>query len=339
MNEDHAIRTVPQAEDIETEAAEWLMVISREEQTDEDVEAFYRWYDANERHRAAFNRVRGVWAAFGKLGALDAIAGETPPPERSAIVSRRTGLALAASLAAVAIGGGVIVTLNPFGASHYETALGESREIDLPDGSTVQLNTASGIEVAFSRRARTVRLLAGEAHFIVAKDASRPFTVEAAGGEVIAVGTAFTVRLHAGDAMEVTVEEGRVALAPAAETEKGSAAAPEITPLSAGERAEIRGKVEAVEKVSVLEIERRLAWRDGLLIYDGQSLADVVSDVVRYTDIKIEIADVDIGAQSVSGRFRVGQWNDLFRALELNLNVKVERLGAKHVRLASADAI
>ena len=93
-----------------------------------------------------------------------------------------------------------------------ETAVGEQRTVTLPDGSSVELNTASQVAIRYTARTRAVQLTRGEAHFTVASDRSRPFSVHAAGRVVTAVGTAFTVQLRR-DAVEVTVAEGRVRLA------------------------------------------------------------------------------------------------------------------------------
>lgn len=88
----------------------------------------------------------------------------------------------------------------------------------LPDGSWVDLNVGADIAVEFTAGgagARRVVLRRGEAHFTVAKDAARPFVVEAGGVAVRAVGTAFSVQ-RGGAGVEVLVTEGRVAVAPAA---------------------------------------------------------------------------------------------------------------------------
>src|SRR5690606_37574017 len=92
----------------------------------------------------------------------------------------------------------------------YNTRLGELKVAPLADGSVMTLNTASRVVVDFTETRRVVRLLEGESLFDVAKDASRPFLVEAGGTEVRAVGTSFTVR-RLGDApVQVLVREGVV---------------------------------------------------------------------------------------------------------------------------------
>jgi transmembrane sensor len=89
------------------------------------------------------------------------------------------------------------------------TGVGEFQKLALPDGSVVDLNTDSKVDVTFTPSERRVQLAHGEAHFSVAKDPARLFVVEAHGVAVVAVGTAFAVRLRS-ESVEVLVCEGRV---------------------------------------------------------------------------------------------------------------------------------
>ena len=108
----------------------------------------------------------------------------------------RPRLALGAALATCLL----LLVLVP-SASHlparlladYSTGPGGQRTVALPDGSVAILNTDSAIDVDYGRERRMVKLLYGEAHFEVAKDAQRPFQVLAVGGRTTAVGTAFAV--------------------------------------------------------------------------------------------------------------------------------------------------
>lgn len=95
----------------------------------------------------------------------------------------------------------------------YSTAVGQQRTLELPDGSTLYLNTNSQVKVEFSEAYRNIKLLQGEVHFEVTKDQSRPFRVYAGRGRVQAVGTAFTVLFQDNQDVDVVVSEGSVALA------------------------------------------------------------------------------------------------------------------------------
>src|SRR5690606_31765771 len=77
------------------------------------------------------------------------------------------------------------------------------------DGSIMTLNTLSRAKVRFDHKERIVYLESGEAHFEVAKNKDRPFSVYAEKGRITAVGTAFSVRIDE-ESVNVAVSEGSV---------------------------------------------------------------------------------------------------------------------------------
>lgn len=340
--EDNII-ALPSAEDIEAQAASWLTVMGREDVSSTDTTRFTLWLKKSERHRDAFRAVSALWDDLAILKELDDIAEamvEVPQTEKPSLFTRRraTLSALAASLIMAIVGGAVFQfnhNQNLVEKAVFTTAVGEQRTIRLSDGSTVQMNTDSHMEVDFSRAERLVRLLRGEAYFEVAKNRERPFLVYAAKSVVRAVGTAFIVRLQPNDAVEVTVEEGRVALVslstPLVEAPLS------IAELTAGQSAVFNEKVEHLAQILPAELSRKLAWRQGMLAYAGDPLADVIADISRYTDITIEIADPSLGTMPIGGYFRVGEIKALFDALEQTFGIEVDYVSKNHVRLAKSS--
>ena len=84
--------------------------------------------------------------------------------------------------------------------------VGEQKNITLADGSKLHLNTDSIVTVDFTENARNIVLLRGEAHFDVAHDTSRPFTVTAGNNTVTAVGTAFNMQYVDDQAFDLVVQ-------------------------------------------------------------------------------------------------------------------------------------
>jgi transmembrane sensor len=252
----------------------------------------------------------------------------------------------------------------------YATAVGQQTTIELPDGSQIILNTNSQIRVDYGDQYRRVHLLQGEALFTVATDSDRPFRVYAGSGRIQAVGTAFSVYLKGLD-VQVTVTEGRVALAsldlPLSKVSQpvtlaaGQRAgrAPNVTTdddpveslgtLAAGQVATIRGPeneagVDNAPTPKVIEsplppneIAKRLAWRDGILMFSGDRLEDVVKEVSRYTTVAIEIPEPDIRNMRIGGRFPVGETEVMLGALESNFNLRVTYLSHDRVIVTAAD--
>ncbi|MCZ6619525.1 MAG: FecR domain-containing protein, partial [Gammaproteobacteria bacterium] len=202
----------------------------------------------------------------------------------------------------------------------------------LPDGSEVRLNTNGRLEVNYSSATRALRLLQGEAFFQVAKDRELPFSVQAGGGLVVAMGTAFAIRLRAGHKVQVTVSEGRVTVAAKQLTDEPSDSVVEVV---AGQTVTFERAIESVETLDAPEIERRLSWRAGMLMFNGDSLESVVSEVSRYTATKIVISDPEIRQLKVGGYFRAGDTEVLLRTLADDFEIEVDRVATDLVYLRS----
>ncbi len=251
----------------------------------------------------------------------------------------------------------------------YATAIGQRETAKLADGSEVVLNTNSQIRVSYGGAYRQVHLLQGEALFIVAKNTERPFRVYAGSGRIEALGTAFSVYLN-GEDVNVTVTEGRVSLASlnlsrpkfappqssAAQGPKtsGSGAAFDdgsvetLGTLIAGQVATIRssvveaaagsiGSLEITAPVPPEELAAHLAWREGILMFSGDRLEDVINEVGRYTTVSIEIPNAAVRNMRIGGRFPVGETEVMLAALEANFNLRVTRVGHNRVVLSAAN--
>lgn len=217
----------------------------------------------------------------------------------------------------------------------YETAIGEQLSARLPDGSVVTLNTDTRLEVVYSDAERLITMQRGEANFRVATDQERPFRVLARGRMVQAVGTVFNV--HAGlDALEVTVSEGRVRVTSAPAISIDRADSPQSSERSsvelslmvtAGELAVLQDESEAVRRVDRAEIEARLAWQQGMLVFRGEPLERVLAEVSRYTTVKFTVADESIRTRRVGGYFRAGDIDSLLVALRESFDIETRRVG------------
>jgi len=257
----------------------------------------------------------------------------------------------------------------------YTTAVGEQKTALLADGSAILLNTNTRVEVNFSKGYRDVRLLQGEAEFTVAKNPDAPFRVYVGKERVQAIGTAFTVYLKDSE-VEVTVTEGQVALATLERAAQAQAQAQAplavedvssspvtqaaavaaansyvevLGTLRAGQRATMKNApalddtdtsiLSAVEKVETVEgdIAKSLSWRNGYLIFSGDSLEDVVREISRYTTIEVEFADARAKEIRVGGQFKVGETDAMLEVLQASFGLKVTRLGREHVLLSVAE--
>ena len=200
----------------------------------------------------------------------------------------------------------------------YRTQIGERRTVVLSDGSRVQLNTGSTIEVAMTRAARKIRLVRGEALFEVAHNKARPFLVDAGTAQLRAVGTAFNVRIR-DEVVELTVTEGVVAVTSGGKAVRGVAAAPHI---GAGGGAVIRPGAVAPTQLDQAEMRQRAAWREGVIELDGETLAQAVEEFNRYRAAPIILGDARLATIRVGGRFEVHEADKFILALETGFPIR-----------------
>lgn len=251
---------------------------------------------------------------------------------------RRAVRALAAGVALVWVGGGLLVGYTLTRDRLYTTEIGERRSITLTDGSTIDLNARSRIRVHFSKAERDVELLDGQALFEVAKDAARPFVVKSDGTWVRAVGTQFQVdRKSSG--ITVTVVEGRVMVL-AAGAEGGSGPRPLPTPRqvehSRADRADASGEstsLSAGEQVTVFDgvmaqpqranIAEATAWMQHRLIFDGSRLGDVVGEFNRYNSRQLVVEGGELQDLHISGVYASTDPASLIRFLKEQPGVQV----------------
>jgi transmembrane sensor len=287
-------------------------------------QAVFDWVAADPRHAVAFARMEAAWETSERLRA-------DPPPIESADPAAAGEFAIAAWFTRRRAIGGLIAASSAGVAATaswryvhnvqlYRTGVGERRVVVLNDGSRVELNTASAIEVALGRTVRNVRLVRGEALFQVAHDASRPFLVDAATARLRAVGTAFNVRIRE-NLVELTVTEGVVAV-----SHSGDASVSMQTPhIAAGAGAVIRGGAVAPTVLGGHALQQRTAWRDGVIELDGETLAQAVEEFNRYRVQPIVLGDPRLASLRVGGRFEVDEANEFLMALASSFPVETIR--------------
>ena len=232
-------------------------------------------------------------------------------------------MGFAAAVAAVFVSGVIAFLPEPVDPNLHTTAIGEQTSLPLPDGSLVTLNTQSTLRAEYSAEYRDIYLLQGEALFEVAKDPDRPFRVITEYAVIQAVGTQFNVRQQSGD-VTVTVVEGIVDVsAKASESLSGKVAnTPDIDPpiasgsntgpptgslkptrLTVGKQARVVSQSGEVAVVDAA-LDKATAWRERRLVFESQSLEEVIDEFNRYNDPPLLIDDEALKVLPISGVFR-----------------------------------
>lgn len=269
---------------------------------------FLRWRGQSPEHERAAREAEMLWDALPETRNAEEYRRRARRPRRW------LALAATACVAALAV---TIALPEPLAGlySDYATRTGERRMLELADGSRVWLNSGSALSVDFSPQQRRLRLHSGEALFEVAKDASRPFIVEAKGGEVRAVGTRFDVDSR-GPQVRVDVTEGVVQV-------NSAGSAP--VRLSAGERLSYR-EAAVPEPVQPLDLSSASAWQRGKLIFNQRPLGEVLDELERYVPGRIVLTDSALRQHKVSGVFDLKDPDALLKTLERLQPVKVTHM-------------
>jgi transmembrane sensor len=308
-------------------AARWTIRRDRGLSAAEAIE-FELWLAADPRHAAAMRRAGGAWTRLDRLPDSAAQAAHAEAARRRGFWRRTaaaTALAAAAALAFAAVRFFPRAAPAPTPAS----APAGPRSLVLADGSRVHLNAGAAITEEFSAAERRVRLVRGEAHFEVARNAARPFVVRAGSVAVRAVGTAFNVTLQSA-AVEVLVTEGVVQL-DATATATASARAEPIPLLNPGQRAVVAlapvspAAAVVVTSASTGEMARALAWQEPLLRLGGATLAELAAGFEARTGRRVVLADPALATLRLGGRFRADDIEGFASLLATTLGIDVER--------------
>ncbi len=351
-----------EADAIHARAAQWFVRLQDPQVSLEDTVAWQQWIAEDARHKQAFARIENTYRDMGEMprpalsstlaganhanvGRADRYDGSTSVSEwlQRAPVGIRQGRLAARVVGIAAATAGVAVALVWFvsggpqdrgSANWLRTSVGENRTASLPDGSKVTLGGATELQVSFDAHARQVELTRGEAFFVVAKDAARPFSVRAGDSEVTAVGTQFNVRRR-NDRVSVAVVEGRVRV---------QAAAPAIpfgwlrefkheskpVQLDAGQQTFI-GDTGVGPATSLTNPSAVTGWRTGQLAFDREPLRDVLEDVNRYASRRIVVNDDATGSLEITGTVSREDIDGWVRSLERAFRLEAVEDGGRIV--------
>lgn len=311
-------------------AAAWYVRLQADVSED-DWRAYAVWLDEDPQNRAAFDAVLATADAVDqhKDTLLATSFTNTVVPMRTMAQpqNRRRVVGWTAGMAAMAAGVALFVltrmppVLDAPQTQTWTTAIGETKDVTLADGSHLHLNTDTQIAAVLTKGRRDVRLERGEASFDVSHDAARPFIVAVGDLRVQVVGTAFDILRDSG-AITVTVARGVVAVS-------------SIDDTAAAKRLEIGDQYAGREgdpafRIAKVDPDKILAWQEGRLIFEDVPLTEVVSSLNRYFDRKVGIDDA-VRDLRFSGILKIDDEPSILRRLESFLPVVVEPQGDQFI--------
>jgi transmembrane sensor len=269
------------------------------------------WLQTNPRHAGALLRAQALLYAASQgapLPSVEAEAAVEPPPRRGWIKAGVGGLAACAAAALVWLG---------LGAQDYRTDMGEIRQLALADGSAVTIDGQSRLSVDLDPDLRQIHLKQGRALFRVSHNAARPFQVSVGAITVTDIGTVFAVSQN-GDDVTVVVREGEVEVA----------STTGVIRLKAGQRATFAAGHRAVaQNLAPDAVDRALAWSDGRVELDGDSLVSALAEINRHNLRQIRLARPDLGREKLYGAFRLDDPEGFARAAALGIGAPMHSDG------------
>jgi transmembrane sensor len=298
-------------DEVESQAAAWAVICAERPLDDNEQRELDFWLAASSRNLGAYLRASAIWSDVDRVVALGDPARAAAEPEMP-IFPRWRRYAIAASLALVSLSGAFAYDRL---AGRIATGHGEVREIVLDDGSRLTLDSNSAVQVRYSAGARRVTLRRGEALFSVAHDPARPFLVSADEVVVRAVGTRFAVGFE-DEEVAVTVEEGVVAV-----DEADTPAPARLLRRNEQFVAAPTGSRKAMLERD--EVERRLAWRRGMLVFQGETLGRAAAEVNRYSAVRVTIDDPTLARAEFIGVFHIGDGRAFAQAAAQAFNGEV----------------
>ena len=317
----------PAPPDVEEQAALWAARLDGSVLSADDRTALDTWLAGDPLHRTLLSHYCQFSADLEQqLPLIEGIKDQSAETLTSLKTAqpfpwlRRPLMAGVTLFAAAAVA--VVFWLNRPESEHANiaTPVAERQTLTLADGSRLELNAQTSVQIEIDGRDRRVRLASGEAFFSVHKDATRPFFVETPAGSVRVTGTQFDVRADSGAGLEVTVAEGTVQVHPA---DVGDISTPPVVLTSGDQLGVTAGKI-TVRALTIPALEDALAWRQGQIVFTGTPLREALARFARYHGRGITAT---AGAEDlrVGGRFSLDDLDGFFAALEEVLPVKVSR--------------
>ena len=198
-------------------------------------------------------------------------------------ISRQPLIRYAAAIALlIAVTFGVYQYNKPMENVLISTSYGERKQIDLPDGSVVILNSLSSASYPENiHKGRTRKIeLSGEAYFDVAKDTQRPFVVKASEVEITVLGTKFNISAYENDEdITTNLYEGAVSISAGKNLQK----------LKPGEQAIYSKKDEHID-ISPFN-ENNSAWISGSIYLENIPLKNIFKILEREMNIAFRMSD------------------------------------------------
>lgn len=299
---------------LEREAMDWIVHLKSGVATQEDAHAFTHWRGQSTEHETAFRHSLLMHKGLSALVQQQAEASVLPFGGRKGL--DRRALFIGGGAVAASMGGVWLVNSPPMGLwpswaelrADYRTGTGKRLSVAPAQGVNVELNTRTSIG---DLRETSLSLINGEAY--VSIDRAEPFTTTAGNGRVIARKAAFNLRFTDKAAL-ITCLTGELTLRHASAEMH----------LSEGQQVPYDSRKAGT--VTQARAADTAAWRDGLLVFRGEALSEVIANINRYQTGRIVLTDAKLGRYPVNAVFHLDRIDKAGSQIANLLDVKTTAL-------------
>lgn len=306
------------AEETANEALDWLVRLHSGTFSEQSHREFRVWLGQTPRHRKAFSEASDLWEDLGNLSHAQKASHFPIFPLRKSHWMTPSAIPAATAMLVLVIFGMSLPALVKTMRIHladYQTGTGEHAVIQLGEGTVVHLNTGTAINVTISGTHRKVTLVEGEAHFVVAPDPHRPFTVTTHTAMAQALGTEFTIRTLKDETIVTVLHHAVAVFQPAT---------PQSTASSRTLRANQQARVTpegGIEPVKTINPTMAKAWQRGKLIFEEKPLVQVIAELNRYQSGAILVMNPQLDALKVTGVFDLTDTTAILQTIQKILPV------------------
>ncbi len=288
--------------DVARAAAQWLALLESGAATERDHAALQHWRDSHPQHEQTWQKAEALRQRFIDLPHALAMASlDRPQPGRRAVLKRALGIAALVPTA------WLVSRQLPIEAwrADLHTATGERKRMPLADGGSLQLNTATAVDVDLAQR--RITLVDGELALNVPGAAA--MTVRTRYGELSVSQADVCVRQQASGCL-VSVLKGSVPVRDLSG---------QMTTLQGGQQASLKASgLGAWVPFDVLQ----LGWRDGVLTAQNQALGDFLRDLERYRPGVLRW-EPSLETLRVTGSFRLDDTDRILNLLASTLGLEL----------------
>lgn len=283
-------------------AAQWLALLESGEATEDDHTRLQHWRSSDHRHENAWQKIQLLRQRFSSLPSALAMATlDRPDPARRAALKRALGLAVLVPAA------WLISRQLPLDVwrADLHTSTGEHSQLQLADGSSLQLNTDSAVNIDLV--ARQLTLVRGEMALKVPGISA--LMINAPYGRISVSRSEVCLRLSEREC-RVSVVSGAVQLQPL----QGPALI-----LNQGQQVSLQasgaGRVAAFDALMP-------GWREGVLMAQNQPLGDFLRELSRYRSGLLRWYPA-LESLRVTGSFRLDNTDRVLSLLAASLPIDV----------------